>query len=302
MPRENLYRTLIEELADGVYFVDRRRRITFWNRGAERITGYSAAEVIGTRCADNLLVHVDARGRPLCTGDCPLQESLSRGVPREAEVFLRHKDGHRVPVWVRTAPLPGRARTARGAVEIFSDLSSRAALSLQVEEFRKLALLDPLTGLPNRRHLEAQLHARLEEMRRSGAGFGFLIGDIDHFKRVNDRFGHAAGDGALLVVARTIAHAVRPFDVVGRWGGEEFAGIFPHTDLAALAGIAERLRALVARSRLPGTAGEAELTISLGGTTASTADTPTSLFDRADRFLYESKRAGRNRVTLGPPA
>ena len=95
---------------------------------------------------------------------------------------------------------------------------------------------------------------------------------------------------------------MRPFDVVGRWGGEEFAGIFLHTDLAALAGIAERLRALVARSRLPGTAGEAELTISLGGTTASTADTPTSLFDRADRFLYESKRAGRNRVTLGPPA
>jgi diguanylate cyclase (GGDEF)-like protein/PAS domain S-box-containing protein len=298
MPSEELYRDLVENMHDGIYFVDRERRITYWNKGAERITGYAAVEVVGKSCADNILVHVDAIGRQLCKGSCPLVASMADGAPHEAEVYLHHKRGHRLPVWVRTSPLPAADGSFTGAVEMFTDISSRQALAQQVEDLKKLALIDPLTGLPNRRHLETQLHARLEELRRSGVGFGLLFIDIDHFKQVNDRFGHDAGDQALITVANTLSFSVRPFDLVCRWGGEEFAGIFPHTDAATLQGIAERLRVLVAHSRVNTGIEGLSVTVSVGGTLAKAEDSAAALVKRADTHMYASKAGGRNRVTV----
>ena len=209
MPSEDLYREIVENMHDGIYFVDRERLITYWNKGAERITGYSAEEVVGKSCADNILVHVDAIGRQLCKGSCPLVASMADGAPHEAEAYLHHKQGHRLPVWVRTSPLPAADGSFVGAVEIFTEISSRQALQAQVEELKKLALVDALTGLPNRRHLEAQLHSRLEELRRSGIGFGLLFMDIDHFKGFNDNHGHLAGDHVLRTVSRAIRRTVR---------------------------------------------------------------------------------------------
>jgi len=298
MPSKDLYRDLVENMHDGIYFVDRERLITYWNKGAERITGYSAAEVVGKSCADNILVHVDPSGRQLCKGSCPLVAAMADGAPHEAEVYLHHKQGHRLPVWVRTSPLPTADGRFTGAVEIFTEISSRQALQEQVEELKKLALVDELTGLPNRRHLEAQLHSRLEELRRSGAGFGLLFMDIDHFKQFNDRYGHDIGDQVLTIVASTLSLSVRPFDTMCRWGGEEFAGIFPHTDVATLQGIAERLRVLVAHSRVSTGIGVLTVTVSIGGTLARPEDSAAALVKRADTLMYASKANGRNQVTL----
>lgn len=298
MPSEALYRDIVENMSDGIYFVDRGRRITYWNKGAERITGYAAGEVVGSSCANNILVHVDAKGRQLCQGSCPLIATMADGIPHETEVYLHHKQGHRLPVWVRTSPLRAADGSFVGAVEMFTEISSRQALQEQVEELKKLALVDALTGLPNRRHLEAQLHSRLEELRRSGVGFGLLFTDIDHFKQVNDRYGHDIGDQVLTVVANTLSLSVRPFDMMCRWGGEEFAGIFPHTDAATLAAIAERLRILVAHSRVNTGIEALTVTISIGGTVAKAEDSAAALVKRADTLMYASKTDGRNRVTI----
>jgi len=298
MAPEDFYRDIVENMYDGVYFVDRERRITFWNKSAERITGYAAADVVGTSCADNLLVHVDAQGRQLCQGSCPLVAAMGDGLSHEAEVYLHHKQGHRLPVWVRTSPLRGADGNLTGAVEMFTDISSRSSLQEQVEELRKLALIDSLTGIPNRRHFESQLHSRLEELRRNGVAFGLLFTDIDHFKQVNDRYGHDIGDQVLTIVARTLALSIRPFDLLCRWGGEEFVGIFPHTDLSALRGIADRLRILVAHSRVRTGVGVLAVTVSIGGTVAKADDSAASLIKRADTLMYASKANGRNQVTI----
>jgi diguanylate cyclase (GGDEF)-like protein len=185
-----------------------------------------------------------------------------------------------------------------GAVEMFTDISSRQALHEQVEELRKLALIDSLTGIPNRRHFESQLHSRLEELRRTGVAFGLLFMDIDHFKQVNDRYGHDIGDQVLTIVAKTLALSIRPFDLVCRWGGEEFVGIFPHTDLPALHGIADRLRILVAHSRVDSGVGALAATVSIGGTVAKSDDSTASIIKRADTLMYASKANGRNRVQV----
>jgi len=119
---------LLDEVNEGIYFTDRQRRITYWNKAAERISGYSRAEVLGQNCSANILIHVDARGRQLCLGGCPLAHALRDGKPRQGDVFLHHRDGHRVPVRVRVFPLLDAAGHVAGAAELFSDISAKPGL------------------------------------------------------------------------------------------------------------------------------------------------------------------------------
>lgn len=292
----DFYRDLLENLYDGVYFVDRNRTITYWNRGAERIAGYAAEEVIGRGCADNLLVHVDEHECILCTGKCPLAFTLEDGRPREKEVYLLHKDGHRIPISVRVAPLRDGSGAITGAVEIFTERAARSAAAERLAEVEKLVYIDPLTGLANRRYAEIALSSRYEELQRYGWPFGIIFIDIDDFKKVNDRFGHGTGDDVLKMVARTVTHSARSFDVIGRWGGEELLAVIANVERDELARTANRFRSLVGQSRLPGT-DAVSVTISIGAALARDGETVADLLKRADRLLYESKAAGKNRVT-----
>lgn len=300
MQHEAFYRDLVDSMSDGVYFVDRNRTITYWSRGAERLTGYQAADVVGRQCRDRLLNHVDEDGRELCGSACPLRATIGDGKQRQAHVFMHHADGHRQPVWVRSAPLREDDGTISGAVEIFSDDSAAVAARTKLAELERLALTDTLTGLGNRRYLEAQLATRFHEWNRHGWPFGVLIADIDLFKQVNDAHGHDVGDETLAMVARTLAFGVRGEDLVSRYGGEEFVVLLPHTDLRRLAAAGERLRSLVASSRLVVARRQIDVTISLGGAMAAPGDDPDTLLRRADEQLYAAKGAGRNRVRIDP--
>ncbi len=295
---ESLHRSVVENLYDGVYYVDPSRTITYWNRGAERITGYCAAEVVGRRCMDGLLMHVDAKGEQLCHTICPLAETMRDGHLREAHIFLQHKDGHRHPVAVRAAPIHAPDGTVIGAVEIFSDDSEYVRERRRAEDLERAAMTDPLTGLANRRYVEMLVGHRLAELHQAGIPFGVLFADIDHFKRVNDEHGHNAGDAALKVVATTLAHTSRAHDVVGRWGGEEFVGVTAVSNAEQLAAQAERMRALVAASLVSHDGTEFSVTLSIGATLARPGETREKLITRADTLMYASKSAGRNRVMV----
>ncbi|MDF1554125.1 MAG: diguanylate cyclase, partial [Deferrisomatales bacterium] len=316
------YRQLVETLEEGVYFVDRERRITYWNQGAEHLTGFAKSEVEGHHCADNILMHVDENGRRLCEGGCPVQQVITDGVERVARVFLRHKAGHRVPVRVRAVPIRDAAGDIVGVVETFTDNSTVRAAQQQAETLERLALLDPLTGIGNRRYLETQLGAKLDQTHRYGWPLGVVFLDVDHFKRVNDTHGHLAGDAVLRVVTRTMQGSSRSFDAVGRWGGEEFLAALTSITPAEAVAAGERLRTLVASASVPvegqrplppvlGSAalappgqrplppvlGSAALappgqrlhvTVSVGVTCARPDDTLDSLLHRADRLMYAS--------------
>jgi diguanylate cyclase (GGDEF)-like protein/PAS domain S-box-containing protein len=294
---EGAYETVLESLYDGLYITDRDRRIRYWNRAAEQITGYAAGEVIGSRCSDNILLHVDAAGNSLCTGTCPLAAALDSGVASEMELYLRHKFGHKVPVLVRVAPLRNARNEIVGGVELFADNSPREALRLQLESLSRMALVDPLTQIPNRRHFETQVHALFAHMQRDAMPFGMLFIDVDRFKKFNDTCGHEVGDLALRAVARTLSLAVRPFDTVARWGGEEFAALFPNAGVESLRHTGSRLCALVRHSRVEA-AGAMALTVSIGGAVARPGDSLESLVRRADSMMYRSKEEGRDRVTV----
>jgi len=161
----------------------------------------------------------------------------------------------------------------------------------------KLNRTDLLTGLFNRRHLEEQLRTQIRLSRRHGSTFGLILLDIDHFKAVNDTFGHLAGDEVLCEVARRIGAAMRTGDVAGRWGGEEFLVLLPSTDLQGAVEAGERLCADIRTPKFRISGRDFPLTISGGcaegpGTAASSDE----LVHRADTRLYEAKAGGRDRI------
>lgn len=294
---ENFYKRILENLFDGVYFVDRRRRITYWNKGAERISGFKPGEVLGRSCADNLLMHVDNAGTVLCSSGCPLRATMQDGEVREVEVFLHHAEGHRVPVVVRATPMRDEQGEIVGAVETFSDNSNMIEALKRVDQLNQEAHQDPLTGIGNRRYIEMKIKTSLAEFNQNYQPFGLLMLDIDRFKRVNDEYGHDVGDQVLKMIASTIEKNIRTTDHIGRWGGEEFLVLVHNLDLNHLHWISDKLRALVASSYLPVSGKLVQVTVSVGATLVKPADTLATLVKRADRLLYKSKAEGRDRVT-----
>lgn len=298
---ENInYKEIVDNSHNGVCVLDLERTIVYWNNGAERISGYTAAEVLGRGCHNNLLAHVDSEGRAMCGGgSCPAVRSMRQDEPCEMEVYLLHREGYRVPILSRTKPVKDANGVITGAVEIFNENSRVLAALERVKELEKLSLLDELTGQGNRRHAEIHLQSRIDQLARYSWPFGLLYFDIDLFKRVNDAYGHDVGDRVLKVVAQTAQAGVRSFDIVSRWGGEEFTAIVENMDGQALLAVAEKLRRLVENTPLVLGGDTIVTTVSVGATLGVPQDSIESLVKRADELMYASKERGRNRVTFG---
>jgi diguanylate cyclase (GGDEF)-like protein/PAS domain S-box-containing protein len=293
------YEQLLDALHDGVYFVDKRRRILYWNKGAEELSGYSASEVVGRYCFDNLLEHSDDTGCQLCLSGCPLEKTVADGQRREAEVYLRHKQGHRVEVSICVTPIHDALGNVVGAAETFTDISAKRKIERRVGELEGFAYLDAMTAIPNRRLTEMKVKQAIEEVREFGRGIGLLMIDVDHFKQVNDRYGHQVGDETLRAVSRSLSQSLRPGDVLGRWGGEEFVLVVRDVGLETLVRICDRCRVLIAGTAIPFGDELIHVTASFGATLLRGDDCETVAVQRADELMYQSKAAGRNRFTIG---
>ena len=175
---------------------------------------------------------------------------------------------------------------ARQIADAYDQIRQQSTHLMTFTELRT----DPLTGVSNRRAFDDTLAGQLAILSRYGSQFSLAMFDIDHFKQVNDQFGHLQGDRVLQEVARLLDDAVRETDIVSRFGGEEFAVILPHTGLEGAALLADRMRGAV-EQRLP-------VTVSCGVSTAHDTDTAESLVARADAALYGAKNAGRNCIYL----
>lgn len=296
--KPDFYKSILDNLFDGVYFVDRNRSITYWNKGAEKISGFAAGEVMGKSCADNILRHITICGEELCSEGCPLSKTLEDGQHREAQVFLHHKDGHRVPVALRVSPLFADDGSIMGAVEVFSDASTHVRILNELCELKTKTQTDPLTGLGNRCAAGTEFKRRISELKHHGSRFGLLFVDIDSFKVVNDTQGHEIGDKVLQMVAKTLKSSLRSMDTVFRWGGDEFVVLVPKVNEQVFQSIAERMRRFVEVSPIRKSEGNLTVTVSVGGALARTDDTLTSLAARADAMMYQAKQAGRNCTLL----
>ena len=296
---EKNYQELLSYLYEGVYVVDKKRKIVFWNTGSEQITGYSAEEVMNSHCYNNILRHVTADGKELCFEGCPLHHTLATGEIQEAEVFLHHKEGHRIPVKVKSIPVYDEHENIVAAIEVFTDERYKQETYTENRKLKEMLVTDPLTQIANRRYLDFHLSSSKIEAEEFETSFGLLFLDIDNFKDVNDTYGHDIGDEILKLTARTIGANIRGDDKLGRWGGEEFLAVIKVDDLASLEDLANKLRILVSKSAYKLESGkDVKVTVSIGGTLFKGHETITDLVKRADSYMYESKDNGKNRVTI----
>jgi diguanylate cyclase (GGDEF)-like protein/PAS domain S-box-containing protein len=298
MENSTFYKNILDNVFDGIYMVDRERRITYWNKGAERITGFKAESVLGKKCADNILNHINEKGELLCLNGCPLQATILDGQPHEMEVYLHHAQGHRLPVAVHAEPITDEHGNIIGAVETFTDNSMMLSIENKAHELQQLVDRDALTGLGSRQDILNRLEISLVEMRTLHTKFGLLYMDLDHFKNINDVFGHENGDKVLKMVANSIRHSLRSGDEVGRLGGEEFLAIIRDADEKKLKTVAEKLRIMILNSLIAVEEQLLQISVSIGATMLKMDDTSECAIQRADEMMYNSKKMGRNRVTI----
>ena len=293
------YLELLSYLYEGVYVVDQHRKIVFWNKGSEEITGYSAEEVTESYCYNNILRHVSEDGKNLCFDGCPLHHTLATGELQEADVFLHHKEGHRIPVKVKSIPIYDSEENIVAAIEVFTDERYKKDTYSENRKLKELLVTDPLTKISNRRYLDFHLESCKKEADEFETTFGLLFFDIDKFKGVNDTYGHDIGDEILKLMSRTISSNIRGDDKIGRWGGEEFIAVIKIDHLGGLEKIANKLRLLVSKSehKLENDE-ELRVTVSIGGTLYKPGESLIELVKRADSYMYQAKEKGRNRVIV----
>lgn len=293
------YLYLVESLYDGFSVVDSDLRYVIWSPGAERLLGFKSGEIIGHTWTSRLLGYANEQGQPLSDPECAMHNALTEGAPAVVSMKLSHAAGNRLDAEVQTVPLIDEAGRLRGVAEIYRNISASRQSQRDYRDLRRAATRDPLTGAVNRGELEAQLkqlHAE-SSADASKEPYSIIFSDVDHFKQINDGFGHATGDLVLIEVARVLQQETYSGETVGRYGGEEFVILCPATTCEQAVKRAERLRLSISRINLD-ELHEHPLTASFGVAQFEPGDTAETVLRRADKGLYAAKNAGRNQTCV----
>ena len=264
---------------DPIFITDRCSTVVFANEAFQSLTGYSATEIVGQ--TPRML----RSGKHEAIFYTRFNEALRSGRAFRTTVTNKRKDGSLFHTDQSIAPLLNAVGEITHYVSISHDVTKRIG---REQKLLKIAHSDPLTGLYNRRACEQALEQNINTAHDSGNPFSLIICDIDHFKSINDRYGHPVGDHVLKSVADILLHRIRVSDIAARWGGEEFLVLVPNGSLKQAVELAERIRNGVAETGM--------VTISLGVAELFAGENAESLIQRADKALYRAKRGGRNRI------
>ena len=294
-----LFRDLVDNAVDAVIMIDARCRIRYANAALERMVGFGSRELVGEPLNGLLPPAVATRHddyvRQYLDG---FRTSMVLGRVREMQV--RHRSGELIPVELKALDLGGGGGDWYFGA-FLTDIRERRQLEAKngalMTQLHQQALTDVLTGLPNRRAFEGEGARQFAAARRAARPIAVGVADIDHFKQVNDTFGHMAGDEVLRAVARALQSGLRQGDYVALIGGEEFGLLFQGATLAEAQVAAERLRASVAGMRVfLGQSAATHAAVSIGVAAAEPGEHMQDALERADRALYQAKRGGRNRA------
>ncbi|MEO5344798.1 MAG: diguanylate cyclase [Magnetococcus sp. YQC-9] len=290
----NRYVRFLLDIQPNLLLVTHHDRLEYINRAFLNLLGYQTLEQFlasGARLGDRLL---DRTGKPLFEagaepGPDPGLSVLLHASREHSVVYLRGADQPEAiptPFAITSNPLPELNRY----IFSFSDVTH---LEQEKQQLEIQAFTDPLTGTCNRARLQGVLNAELRRAHRHEIPLSIILCDIDHFKRINDGFGHQVGDDVLRQVSALMTSNIRAEDILARWGGEEFMIVSPQNDMESQRLLAEKLRGLIENTQFP-TVGR--ITCSFGVAQRQEEDTIRILTERADRALYAAKEGGRNRV------
>ncbi|MBA4501447.1 sensor domain-containing diguanylate cyclase [Marinobacterium marinum] len=280
-----------QAVGEGIYVLDLEGRTLYVNPAASRMTGFNAEKLYQGNF--HQLVHSHGGNAALPFSQCPIFATALNGDSYEGDELFNTRTGELLPVVVTSLPMIEQGAIT-GVVTVFRDISERKENEHKLE---LLATTDPLTGLCNRRAFIERLHKEQRLNRRLHHESALLMIDFDHFKRINDEYGHHTGDEVLKHFARLAPEGLRETDLLGRLGGEEFALLLPGTDLRGALHLAERIRQRLEQHPTQTENGLVPMTLSIGVTLLHEDDTDTSTaLSRADQALYQAKHRGRNCV------
>jgi len=283
---------ILEGLPNGLYVVDLDRKILFWNQGAEQITGYRGQEVVGRHCQDNLFRHCDESYTELCGERCPLKHAMSDGKPREANIYLQHKEGHRVPVRVRAIPVRDAEGTIIGAAEVFDERQDMPELQMHPNAKAVRNHLDDRTGVSDEISARRYLEASLRDYEEDHIPFGVLLIAIDRLTEFRQSYGGEAVAKVMHTVAVTLDKSLREGDVVGDWSQNRFLALVVNCPPASLAQIVFMLKRVVSVAEVPWWGDRLSVTVSIGGAAVKPGDTADSLLARAEGALRTVSGSG----------
>ncbi len=283
----------LDKIPTYIYMKDRQRRYVYANRATLELFKCSEEELRGSVDSRFFPPEAVARLHEIDT------RVLEQGEDTAEEVISQSPDGSRRVYWEIKTPIYEDEDRTRiwGLCGVSTDITEREMLKEQLE---RQAREDYLTGLANRRHFMGQGQVELSRAQRYGEALSLLMLDIDHFKEINDTYGHKVGDIVLQRLSAVMRETLRTIDIVGRLGGEEFAILLPETDLQSAAEIAERLRETIFHTEVVLDGGmPLHFTASIGVTTLQEKGTNLDiLLNQADKALYQAKEGGRNRVCV----
>ncbi len=288
MKTDEFYRNLLDKVKEGVYFVDKDRLITYWNNGAENISGYKKSKVWGKKCTE-VLKHTDVDGNILCGTMCPLLASMRDDEHQSVEVFMKHKLGHRIPVRIEAFPMKNGQEEILGAVEIFEDITDEMLSRARINILSNLVNIDPLTNVLNRRGLENTLSEWLVDLHRYHYPFGIVFIDIDDFKSVNDNYGHLVGDQVLQLIANTLTDKLRSSDVIGRWGGDEFLVLLRDVDEKTISKVVRKIQEIFIPLMFSADDFDIDIRCTCGSVLPNEADQFGEIIRKADEKMYQNK-------------
>ncbi len=266
-----------------------------WNRRTEQLTGIVAESIIERIWTPEVITLRDAEGRLIDQRRCPLRRAVATCLQAVDRYSFSTCRGNRLTVDVQTIPVLNQKGALLGAAMLMRDVSSERSLQELCENLHSRATKDPLTGAANRSELEQVQAQLLDDYRRHGTPVSVMICDLDHFKAINDQFGHQAGDEVLIKTAAMLQDHARPGYLVVRYGGEEFVLVCAACGIAAATRRAELIRDRLSEVEHWALGGRCA-TASIGVTQAQPGDTVDTLLRRADRALYQAKNSGRNQV------
>jgi diguanylate cyclase (GGDEF)-like protein/PAS domain S-box-containing protein len=301
MPELNdpeIYQTVLDNLQTGVYIVDRNRRIRFWNEGAEQITGYLRQDVVGRFLRDHLLATGDEVKDFDADPEDPISLVFRDGKPSTMDVSILHKDGYRVPVILRTTPIRNSRGMVVGAAESFEKNRSASDWTRRQAAFADFGCLDAMTGVAAQSFMDTQLRENLITYAEHHIPFGILLVQIDHIDQFRATRGPGVISTILRVIAQSIENCVRPADLVGCWGENQFLVILMECKESEVGLVGERVRKMIGRAEIEWWGDKFAVTSPVGGAGCRGGDDVESLVARAAASLQESIEKGGNRVTV----
>ena len=286
---------LLDNMYDAVMFIDSSLRIVGWNHGAERLSGISRQSVYQQEWLPSLLNLRDEHGNVISEADCPVAYAVRSGAQWRRRLTIRGRGGESNAVDAHAVPVTANDGTTHGLTLVLHDVSPEISLEERCQSLHELAIRDPLTQLANRAEFDRVIEVFVAAHLQSKVPCSLIIADLDHFKLVNDTYGHQVGDEVIQCFSGLLKASCRSGDLVARYGGEEFVMLCAGCDSGAVVRRADELRRAFSEIPQPGM-GSRTATASFGVTEIQPGDTPDTMLRRADRALLTAKEEGRNRV------